>query len=83
MPTKTRIIIVSILMLLGGALFYYCAVFYPIEITTQVKGGLTAITGSESTPVKETSIDGVERDKSGQVNQTRSESKPRPKIGAT
>jgi hypothetical protein len=83
MPTKTRIIIVSILILLGGALFYYCAVFYPIEITTPVKGGLTTVTRSELTPVKETSIGGVQRDKSGQNNQTRSEGKSRPKAGAT
>jgi hypothetical protein len=83
MSTKTRIIIVGILILLGGALFYYCAVFYPIEITTQVKGGSTTVTRSELTPVKETSIYGVERNKSDQVNQTRSESKSRPKTGAT
>ena len=83
MPTKTRIIIVSILILLGGALFCYCAVFYPIEITTQAKVRSTTVTGSEPTPVKETSIGGVERDKSGQTKQTRSEGRPRPKAGAT
>jgi hypothetical protein len=83
MPTKTRIIIVVILILLGGALFYYCAVFYPIEITSQVKGGSTTVTRSEAAPVKETSIGGVERDKSGQINQTRSEGKSRPKTGST
>jgi len=83
MPTKTRIIIVSILILLGGALFYYCAVFHPIEITTQMKGGSTTVTASEPTPVKETSIGGVERDKSGQTKQSHSEGKPRPKAGAT
>ncbi len=83
MPTKTRIIIVSILILLGGALFSYCVFFYPIEITNQVKGGSTMVTGSEATPVKETSIGIVERDKSGQSNQTRSERKPRPKTGST
>jgi hypothetical protein len=83
MPTKTRIVIVSILILLGGALFYYCAVFYPIELTTPVKGGLTTVTRSETAPVKETSIGGVEKDKSAQKSQTRSESKSRPKAGAT
>ena len=83
MPTKTRIIIVSILILLGGVFFCYCAVFYPIEITTQVKGGSTTVIGSEPTPVKKTSIGGVERDKSGQINQTRSEGKSRPNTGAT
>jgi len=83
MPTKIRIIIVSILILLGGALFSYCVFFHPTEITTQVKGGSTTVTGSEPAPVKETSIGYVERDKSGQINQTRSEGKSRPKTGAT
>jgi hypothetical protein len=83
MPTKTRIIIVSILILLGGALFSYCVFFYPIEITAQVKGDSTTVTGLEAAPVKETSIGGVERDKSGQTNQNRSEGRSRPKAGAT
>ena len=83
MPTKTRIIIVSILILLGGALFSYCLFFYPIEIATPVQGGPTTVTASGAAPVKETSIGGVERDKSGQTNQTRSEGRSRPKAGAT
>jgi hypothetical protein len=82
MPTKSRIIIVSILILLGGALFCYCAIFYPIEIASQVKGSSTTVTGSEEAPVQETSIDDVEQDKSDQVNQTPPEDKPRPKAGA-
>jgi len=83
MPTKTRIIFVSILILLGGALFYYCEVFYPIEITTQVKGGSTTVTASDAAPVKESSTGGVERDKSGQTKKNRSEGRSRPKAGAT
>lgn len=81
--TKTRIIIVSILILLGGALFYYCAVFYPIDITSQVKGDSTTVTGSGAAPVNDASIGRVEQDKSSQVNQTRSKVKSRPKAGAT
>jgi len=83
MPTRTRITIVAVLILLGGALFYYCAVFYPIEITTQVKGDSTTVTGSEPTSVNQTSICGEENNKSGQVNQTSSKSKSRPRAGAT
>jgi hypothetical protein len=83
MPTKTRIIFVSILILLGGALFSYCVFFYPIEIATPVQGASTTVTASEAAPVKETSIGGVERDKSGQTNQTRSQDKPRPRSGST
>ena len=83
MPTKTRIIIVSLLILLGGVLFCYCAVFYPIEITTPAKGGSTPSVGVETTHVKKTSTGGVERQKSNQTNPTRSQSKSRPRTGAT
>jgi hypothetical protein len=83
MPTKTRIIIVSILILLGGALFSYCVFFYPVEIATPVQGGPTTVTTSDAAPVKEISTGGVERDKSGQTKQTRSEGRPRPRSGAT
>jgi hypothetical protein len=83
MLTKTRIIIVSILILLGGALFCYCAVFYPIENATQAKGGSTTVTGSGVAPAQETSISGVGQDESDQISQTRSKSKPRPVTGAT
>ncbi len=83
MPTKTRIIIVSILILFGGALFSYCMFFYPpIEIATQAKGGSTTVTGAEAAPVKEISTGGPERDKSDQPNQSRPERRPRPKAGA-
>ena len=83
MPIKTRIIIVSALILLGGVLFCYCAIFYPIEATTQVKNASTPAIGAEPTPVKTTSTCGVERDQSNQTNQTHSERKSRPKTGAT
>ena len=83
MPTKSRIIIVSLLILLGGALFFYCLLFYPIEIATPVKGGSKTVTGLEAALVKETSTGAVEQDKSYKTKQTRSESRPRPKAGAT
>jgi hypothetical protein len=82
MPSKTKIVMVSILILLGGALFAYCAFFYPTEISTQAKAGSTAVTGAEAAPAKETSTGGIEQDNSNQPNQTRSERKPRPKAGA-
>jgi hypothetical protein len=83
MPSKTRIIFVSILILLGGALFSYCVFFYPVEIATPVQGGPTTVTASDAAPVKEISTGGVERDKSGQTNKNRSEGQPRPRAGAT
>jgi len=83
MPPKTRIIIVSLLILLGGVLFSYCVFFYPIEIATPVQGGSKTVAGLETAPVKETSTGGVERDKSNQTNQTSSEGRSRLKAGAT
>ncbi len=82
MPTKTRIFIVSILILLGGALFSYCVFLYPTELTAQEIGRSTTVTGSETTSVKKTSIGGAEKEKSGQNNQPRSEGKSPPKTGA-
>ena len=79
MPTKTRIIIVSILILLGGALFAYCAFFHPTEITSQAKGLSTTPAESEPALANETSTGGLEQDKSAQINQSR----PRPKTGST
>ena len=83
MPTKTRIIIVSIIILLGVALFSYCAFFHPTEITSQAKGVSTTVNGPGLALVNETSTGGLERNKSGQINQTPSESRSRPKSGAT
>jgi hypothetical protein len=84
MPTRTRTIAVGILILLGGVLFCYCALFYPIQAAPQVKGGSTTTAGSELTPAEKTPTDGVEQDKPRQTKQTPSERKPsRPRSGAT
>ena len=83
MPTKTRIVIVSILILLGGALFCYCVFSYPTEIANQAKGNPTTVTGSESAPVKETSAGCEEQNKSDQNKQSSSENRSRPRSGAT
>jgi hypothetical protein len=83
MPTKTRIIIVSILILLGGVLFCYCTFFYPIEMTAQAKGDPTTAIVAKPAPVKKTATESVEQDKSCQTKPTRSESKSRPRSGAT
>jgi hypothetical protein len=81
MPTKTRIITVTILILLGGALFSYCVFFYPIDINTQVKGGSTAISASEGPSVKDTPTSTVGTNKSSQTKQSRSQRKSPPKAG--
>ena len=83
MPTKTRIITVSILILLGGALFFYCVFSHPTDITSQAKAGSTTATMSETAPVKEPSAGGEEQNKSDQSNQSRSQNRSRPRSGAT
>ncbi|MBN2182636.1 MAG: hypothetical protein JW715_12050 [Sedimentisphaerales bacterium] len=82
MPTKTRIIIVSMLILLGGALFSFCLFIHPTEITAQAQDNSTVIAESESATVEAASAETKEQDKSEQNNQSRSESRPRPRSGA-
>jgi hypothetical protein len=83
MPAKTRIIIVSLLILLGGALFAYCVLFYPIEIATPVQGGSATVAGLKAATVKDASTTASEQDKSSQTNQNRSGGRSRPRAGAT
>ena len=71
MPSKTRIITVSILILLGGALFCYCAVYYPKENATQAEDASTAVTASKAAPVQATSACDAAQDKSKQASQNR------------
>jgi len=67
---KTKIILFCLLILFGVALFTYGAFFHSTEITTRVEGGSVSITKSEPALVKEASVGGVARDKSGKVKQT-------------
>ncbi len=67
---KTKIIIFSLLILFGVALLTYGAFFHSIQITTSVEGGSVSITKSEPALVKEASVGGVARDKSGKIKQT-------------
>jgi hypothetical protein len=83
MPTKTRIIIVSILILLGGALIFYCLFSYPTESITQAEGTSNAVAGLEAASVEATSMGDEEQDQSVQNNQTRSQGRSRPRSGAT
>ncbi|MBN1974375.1 MAG: hypothetical protein JW787_12100 [Sedimentisphaerales bacterium] len=74
MPTRIRIIMVSIIILLGGALFSYCAFCYPENpACSTVLASSNA--GSASTGNKE-------QDKTGQNSKTRSERKSPPRTGA-
>ena len=67
---KTKIIIFSLLILLGVVVFSYGAFFHSTEIITKVKGGSVTVIKSEPALVKEASVGGVARDKSGKIKQT-------------
>lgn len=83
MPSKTRIITVSLLILLGAILFCYCAAFYPPDNTTQAEGVSTTVTESGVTSAQATSICNAEQGKSDRLGQTCSPSKPRPRTAPT
>ena len=67
---KTKIILFCLLILLGAAVLAYGAFFHSIKVTTTVEGGSVAVTKSEPALIKEASVGGVARDKSGKVKQT-------------
>ena len=75
MSNKIRVIIVCIIILLGGALFSYCAFSYP---TAQTKSSLTTAIGTN----KEIPKGGTGRNKSSQNNKARSRGRSGPKAGA-
>ena len=78
MSNKIRVIIVSIIILLGGALFSYCLFSYPVETAAQAQSGLTTNIGTNN----ETPKTGTGRNKSSQNNKTRSKGRSGPKAGA-
>ncbi len=67
---KTKVIIFCLLISLGVIVLAYGAFFHSIKVTTNVEGGSVSITKSEPALVKEASVGGVTRDKSGKVKQT-------------
>jgi hypothetical protein len=67
---KTKIIIFCLLISLGVIVLAYGAFFHSITVTTKVEGGSVSITKSEPALVKEASVGGVARDKSGKIKQT-------------
>ena len=69
-PKKIKIILFCLLILIGAAVLTYGAFFHNITIATQVEGGSVSVTKSEPALIKEASVGGVARDKSGKVKQT-------------
>ena len=77
MPNKIRVIIVSIIILLSGALFSYCVFSYPVETTAKAQSLTTGIGTNKETPKTSSG-----RNKSSQSNKTRSKGRSGPKAGA-
>ena len=73
MPTRTRVIMVSILILFGGILFSYCTFCYPTDNAAQAPC-LTTLTNSQAGTALQ---GGAEQDKSDQNKQTSSKSRSR------
>jgi len=67
---KTKIILFCLLILLGAVVLTYGVFFHSIKVTAKVEDGSVTVTKSEPAFVKEASVGGVARDKSGKVKQT-------------
>jgi hypothetical protein len=71
MQNKTiKIIVVGFFILLGVTLFSYGAFVHSTDISVQAQGDLTIVAKSEPALVKDASVGGVVRDKSGKIKQT-------------
>jgi len=67
---KTKIIIFSLLILLGAVLLTYGAFFHSTNVSAQQEDGSPALAMSEPALIKEVSVSGVKRDESGKIKQT-------------
>ncbi len=84
MQNKTiKIVVVSFFILLGVALFSYGTFIHSTEITTQVQGDSITVNKMERALVKDASVGGVERDKSGQIKQTYKQGEKPPETCST
>ena len=67
---KTKIIIFSLLILLGVVLLTYGAFFHSTDVLPEQEDGSPAIATSEPAVIKEVSVSGLKRDESGKIKQT-------------
>ncbi len=67
---KTKIIIFSLLILLGAVLLTYGAFFHSTNVSAQQEDGSATLAMSEPALIKEVSVSGVKRDESGKIKQT-------------
>lgn len=67
---KIKIIVFGLFFSLGGVALAYGALFHSTKIATSVEGGSVTVAKSEPALIKEASVGGVARDKSGKIKQT-------------
>jgi hypothetical protein len=67
---NTKILIFSLLVLLGAALLTYGAFFHSTNVSAQQDGEPVMLAKSESALIKDASVSGVKRDESGKIKQT-------------
>jgi len=70
MTNKTKIIIFSLLVVLGVVMLGYGAFMHSADVLPQKEDGLPAVAKSEPALIKEASVGGVRRDESGEIKQT-------------
>ncbi len=67
---KIKVIIFSLLILLGVALLTYGAFFHSTNVLPEQEDGSAMLAMSEPALIKEVSVSGVKRDESGKIKQT-------------
>ncbi|MEK7996266.1 MAG: hypothetical protein AAB403_20895 [Planctomycetota bacterium] len=70
MTKMRKIIVLSVLVLLGAALLAYGAFFHSTAVLPQKDGVPAVLAKSEPALIKEASVGGVTRDESGKIRQT-------------
>ena len=83
MKTQMKIIVVSLLILLGISLLCYGSFFHVVNISAQKDNTETVLKKSEPALIKLASISGMIRDESGKINQTFAEGEKPPATCAT
>jgi hypothetical protein len=67
---NTKILIFSLLVLLGAALLAYGVIFHSTTVSAQQEGKPVMLAKSEPALMKDASVSGVKRDESGKIKQT-------------
>ncbi|MBN2315000.1 MAG: hypothetical protein JXM79_13800 [Sedimentisphaerales bacterium] len=67
---KIKVIVFCVLILLGGSLLIYGALFHSTTVSAQQDGQPVMVAKSESALMKDASVSGVKRDETGKIKQT-------------